>query len=251
MPGEACLNGPVPTADVTMTWSPQTIGDDQARPGTSALQATLIVVDHVAGRLATSDTARPAWPRNCGQLVSGGAGAGRRVVRSIAVANETIRCTRAVYNRAPCMDGLSSSACSFAFRSTESRYASPIEMHDTRLLVVEDNTDLRRLFRTTLSMAGYHVDEAGDGLEALRMIENRTPDLVVLDLTLHTLDGLSVQQELAAGAITSNIPIVIVTGSNLDVDGANVACVLRKPVAPDKLVRTVKQCLVRGTAAGV
>ena len=43
-----------------------------------------------------------------------------------------------------------------------------IEMRDTRLLVVEDNTDLRRLFRTALSMAGYHVDEAADGLEALR-----------------------------------------------------------------------------------
>ena len=121
----------------------------------------------------------------------------------------------------------------------------------TRLLVVEDNTDLRRLFRTTLSMAGYHVDEAADGLEALRMIENRAPDLVVLDLMLHSLDGVSVQQELAARAITSNIPIVIVTGSDLDVDGANVACLLRKPVDPDKLVRTVKHCLIRGAASGV
>ena len=120
-----------------------------------------------------------------------------------------------------------------------------------RLLVVEDNTDLRRLFRTALAMAGYHVDEAADGLEALRMIENRAPDLVVLDLMLHCLDGVSVQQELAARAITSNIPIVIVTGSDIDVEGANVACVLRKPVMPDRLVRTVKQCLVRGAASAV
>lgn len=120
-----------------------------------------------------------------------------------------------------------------------------------RLLVVEDNSDLRRLFRTALSLAGYDVDEAADGLEALRMIENRAPDLVVLDLMLHSLDGQSVQQELAARAITSNIPIVIVTGSDIDVAGANVACVLRKPVLPDNLVRTVRQCLIRGAASGV
>lgn len=120
-----------------------------------------------------------------------------------------------------------------------------------RLLVVEDNIDLRRLFRTALSMAGYDVDEAADGLEALRMIENRPPDLVVLDLMLHSLDGVSVQQELAARAITANIPVVIVTGSDIDVTGANVACVLRKPVLPDKLVRTVHTCLVRGAAFGV
>ena len=124
-------------------------------------------------------------------------------------------------------------------------------MHDTRLLVVEDDPDLRRLFRTALAMAGYHVDEAADGLEALHMIENRPPDLVVLDLMLHSLDGVSVQQELAARALTRNIPVVIVTGSDLDVAGHNVACLLRKPVQPDKLVRTVKYCLVRGVASGV
>jgi DNA-binding response OmpR family regulator len=124
-------------------------------------------------------------------------------------------------------------------------------MPATRILVVEDNADLRRLFRISLSMAGYQVEDAADGLEALRMIENHPPDLVVLDLMLHTLDGVSVQQELAARAITANIPVVIVTGSDLDIEGANVACVLRKPVMPDKLVRTVKNCLVRGIPHGV
>lgn len=123
-------------------------------------------------------------------------------------------------------------------------------MPETRILVVEDNLDLRRLFRTALSMAGYHVDDAADGVDALRMIESRAPDLVVLDLKLRSLDGASVQQELAAHAITRNIPIVIVTGSDLDVAGANVACVLRKPVMPDQLVRTVKHCLTRGAGAG-
>jgi CheY-like chemotaxis protein len=118
-----------------------------------------------------------------------------------------------------------------------------------RILIVEDDSDLRRMFRTALSLAGYDVDEAGDGLDALRIVEARAPDLVVLDLMLRALDGLSVQQELAARAITSHIPIVIVTASGLPLDGVDVACILRKPVLPDDLVRTVQHCLIAGAPA--
>jgi CheY-like chemotaxis protein len=118
-------------------------------------------------------------------------------------------------------------------------------MHHHRILVVEDNIDLRRMFRLALSFAGYHVEEAGDGIDALRLVENRTPDLVVLDLILHSLDGVSVQQELAAQPVTSQIPVVIVTGSNIDTDPLGAACVLRKPVMPDELVKTVRRCLAQ------
>ena len=122
-------------------------------------------------------------------------------------------------------------------------------MRAKRILVVEDDADLRRLFRTALSIAGYDVEEAGDGVEALRLVENRPPDLVVLDLLLRALDGVSVQQELASRALTRRIPIVIVTGSDIDTGGLAVACVLRKPISPDDLVRTVEQCLRSGAPA--
>ena len=123
-------------------------------------------------------------------------------------------------------------------------------MRAKRILVVEDNTDLRRMFKTALALAGFDVAEAGDGLEALRVVEERPPDLVVLDLMLHALDGISVQQELAARPATAAIPVVIVTGSAIDTDRLEVACVLRKPVMPDELVRTVRQCLKAGAPAG-
>jgi len=115
-----------------------------------------------------------------------------------------------------------------------------------RILIVDDDADLRRLFRMSLTIAGYLVQEVGDGVEALQVIENDPPDLVVLDLVLRALDGISVQQELASRALTRHIPIVIVTGSSLDPTGDNVACVLRKPVMPDDLVRTVAECLAAG-----
>ena len=124
-------------------------------------------------------------------------------------------------------------------------------MRAKRILIVEDDADLRRMFRLALSMSGYEIEEASDGIEALHCIENRPPDLVVLDLVLRVLDGVSVQQELAARAITKHIPIVIVTGSSIDTSALDVACVLRKPVTPDQLIQTVRQCLAAGAARAV
>jgi CheY-like chemotaxis protein len=122
-------------------------------------------------------------------------------------------------------------------------------MTPKRILVVEDDADLRRMFRTALVMSGYDVEEAGDGIDALRLIENRVPDLIVLDLVLRSLDGVSVRQELAARAITRHIPVVIVTGSSIETDSLEVACVLRKPIQSDELVRTVRHCMAAGSAA--
>ena len=115
---------------------------------------------------------------------------------------------------------------------------------------MEDDADLRRMYRTALAMAGYAIDEAGDGIDALHVVENRAPDLIVLDLVLRALDGVSVQQELAARTLTSRIPIVVVTGSTIKTDQLPVARVLHKPVMPEELVRTVKQCLAHAPAPG-
>jgi hypothetical protein len=70
MPVEGALNAPAFTAVVTYTLSPQTMGDDQPRPGTSAVHATLSVADQRVGRLEESATPAPFVPRNCGQLPS-------------------------------------------------------------------------------------------------------------------------------------------------------------------------------------
>jgi DNA-binding response OmpR family regulator len=121
-----------------------------------------------------------------------------------------------------------------------------VEMRQKRELIVEDDADLRRMFRTSLALAGYDVDEASDGVDALRIVEARLPDLIVLDLVLRALDGISVQQELSARALTSQIPIIVVTGSTIATHDLPVACVLKKPVLPDELVRTVQQCMVHG-----
>jgi len=118
------------------------------------------------------------------------------------------------------------------------------------VLIVEDDPDLRRMYRAALALVGFEVIEAHDGLSALHVLEQRTADLVILDLMLPTLDGFTVQQEIAAHAGTRDIPILVVTGSTLPLDDLKVPCILRKPVSPDDLVGAVRRCLASG-ASGV
>jgi DNA-binding response OmpR family regulator len=115
-----------------------------------------------------------------------------------------------------------------------------------RILVVEDDQDLRSLFKSTLTLAGFDVFEARNGFEALRLLDAQSFDLVVLDLMLPGISGVTVRAEIAAQAITRHVPIVVVTGSDATQEELNVACVLRKPVMPSALVSAVHKCLVSG-----
>jgi DNA-binding response OmpR family regulator len=119
------------------------------------------------------------------------------------------------------------------------------------VLVIEDEEDLRRLYAAALSLAGFDVATAGDGFEGLQHIELDRPDIVLLDLGLPGVGGESVMNELAAHAHTRDIPVVIVSGRATIPVAAQAACVLRKPVTPEELVRTVRACLAAPAPAKV
>jgi DNA-binding response OmpR family regulator len=123
-----------------------------------------------------------------------------------------------------------------------------VRARDT-VLIVEDDPDTRRMYRAALSLAAFDVVEAQDGLSALHILDQRRADIVILDLMLPTVDGLSVQQEIAAHAGTRDIPILIVTGSTLPLDDVKVPCIMRKPVSPDELVAAVRRCLASGASS--
>jgi DNA-binding response OmpR family regulator len=115
-----------------------------------------------------------------------------------------------------------------------------------RILVVEDNHDLRHLFRDALSLAGFEVLEAADGLTALQVLDGYVVDLVVLDLRLPILSGFDVHAEVRAFQ-DRKIPILVVTALSLtEIAGINGDCILQKPVLPEELVRTVAHCLASG-----
>ena len=105
------------------------------------------------------------------------------------------------------------------------------------------------MLRTALAIAGYDVEEAADGAAALHRIHNNPPDALVLDLGLPTVSGYIVHQEVAAHAHTRHIPVVIITGSDDQLDHLKVPCVLRKPINPETLVMTVRQCFKSAAGA--
>jgi DNA-binding response OmpR family regulator len=113
----------------------------------------------------------------------------------------------------------------------------------TTILVVEDDAELRALYRTALTMAGYSVVTVEDGLEALRWIDAHRPDGILLDIGLPRLSGHDVQREVAAHAETRDIPIIVITGRVFDdVKTADVACILRKPIDVEAVIAAARQC---------
>ena len=115
-----------------------------------------------------------------------------------------------------------------------------------KILVVEDDPQLRELYRNALRTAGYAVVAVEDGVDALRQIEYSMPALVVLDLALPRVGGRDVHRELKARPETRNIPVIVVSGTDMaDVDAKQFAYVLRKPCDPERLVDAVDQCMRR------
>ena len=111
------------------------------------------------------------------------------------------------------------------------------------ILLVEDDADLRGMFRVALTLAGFAVQEAADGYDALVMLEQDSADLMVLDLHMPRVDGLDVLADMRAQNET--LPVVVVTASVEDLSDLAVECVLRKPVTPDKLIETVNECFAK------
>jgi CheY-like chemotaxis protein len=123
-------------------------------------------------------------------------------------------------------------------------------MRPRTILIVDDDRDLRHLFRTALMLDSFGVLEADNGFAALRLLDAvPPPDLIVLDLQMPIINGEVVRQELAAQAHLRQIPIVVVTGTPGPHAHLDVNCVLYKPVQPDDLLRTVRSCLAAGSAS--
>jgi DNA-binding response OmpR family regulator len=117
-----------------------------------------------------------------------------------------------------------------------------------RVLIVEDFADSRDMYMEFLQAQGFEVTGAEDGLAALRAIESATPDVVVLDVALPKLDGLSVLRKLRADARYARLPVLTLSAS-LGADYQNAAmaagatAALEKPCLPEDLLAAVRKVL--------
>ncbi|MFO8102147.1 MAG: PAS domain S-box protein [Dehalococcoidia bacterium] len=79
------------------------------------------------------------------------------------------------------------------------------------ILVVDDETNIRRFLRYELTMKGYQVIEASNGKEAIALVKKHHPDLITMDVVMPDLDGFQVASELKSDPETRNIPIIMVS----------------------------------------
>jgi phosphate regulon transcriptional regulator PhoB len=122
-----------------------------------------------------------------------------------------------------------------------------------RVLIVEDEPDIRDLLAFHLEREGYHVTRSRTGPDALRQVRARPPDLILLDLMLPELGGLDVCRQLRQDPRTASVPIVMLTARGEEVDrilglelGADDYIV--KPFSPKEVVARVRAVLRRAGA---
>ncbi len=115
------------------------------------------------------------------------------------------------------------------------------------ILVVDDEKNIVQLARLYLGNEGFRVEEAYDGKQALEKARAVSPDLIVLDIMMPEMDGLSVCKELRK---TSNVPVIVLTARDDDIDkivGLEIGAddYMTKPFNPRELVARVKAVLRR------
>jgi two-component system alkaline phosphatase synthesis response regulator PhoP len=125
-----------------------------------------------------------------------------------------------------------------------------------KVLIVEDEPDIRELVRYNLDVEGFAVLEAAEAEGALAVIKRERPALVVLDLMLPGTDGLEICRLLRGRAETATLPIVMLTAKAAEVDrilGLEIGAddYVTKPFSPRELVARVRAVLRRTGAADV
>src|SRR4051812_36337417 len=104
------------------------------------------------------------------------------------------------------------------------------------ILVVDDESHIRRIVRITLGYRDYRVIEADDGIEAWRLLAVTQPDLVILDVMMPGPSGLDICRAIRADVRFADLPIIILTaGGTETVSGAQAAgasAVMSKPFSP-------------------
>lgn len=110
--------------------------------------------------------------------------------------------------------------------------------------MVENDEDTRSIYTAVLTHAGYEVLEAGDGATGIQVAQERTPDLVLMNLAMPRMDGLQATSILRGDPRTAAIPIIACTGfiresGETDAERAGCDAYLEKPCEPSRILAEV------------
>ena len=119
-----------------------------------------------------------------------------------------------------------------------------------RILIIEDDADFRNLLRIHLSLAGYALEVAEDGVEGGKALLERPPDLVLSDVNMPFLTGFELLSLMRSDERTASIPVILLSGSSDDeiVSAAmklGAADFLTKPVRLEDLLQSIKTCMAK------
>jgi two-component system chemotaxis response regulator CheY len=118
------------------------------------------------------------------------------------------------------------------------------------ILTVDDSPSLRMAIRIALTGAGYDVTEAGDGLEGLKAANAAKFDMIITDLNMPNMDGLTMIRELRKDPAQCGTPIIFLTTESDDAmkqqaKAAGATGWLVKPFVPDQLIKVARKVLGR------
>lgn len=132
--------------------------------------------------------------------------------------------------------------------SSPGRPATDLGSPVAKILIVEDEPDMRSLIGMVLEYAGHEVLEAHHGAAAIERIRESLPDLVITDIMMPVMDGRELVERLRSDPETAAVPVLVVTASDhLPVPGADAA--LGKPFLPEEIREAVRVLLeARGPA---
>jgi len=109
-----------------------------------------------------------------------------------------------------------------------------------KVLIVEDNSDVRRLYAIGLNQHGFEVKLAANGAEAVERINAEKPDVVLLDWLMPLMDGSEVLSKLENG--NRNVPVIVISGQPApDEIDPRIRCWLLKPVTIEQLVAEIER----------
>ena len=123
-----------------------------------------------------------------------------------------------------------------------------MDKHTKKILVADDDENIRSSLASILSIEGYNVITAENGEETMDKIKEESPDLLILDLMMPEMDGASVAFDLNSKTTGKKIPIIIVSGLVLEdtgkkFDANSGALFLKKPFEIQELIDLVAKAL--------
>jgi two-component system, chemotaxis family, chemotaxis protein CheY len=124
-------------------------------------------------------------------------------------------------------------------------------MREVTALIVDDSSVMRKIVERSLRQAGLDVlvvEEAGNGLEGLKVLEARSVDLILSDINMPSMDGLEFVRQIAARKLAPGVPVVMITTESSEEHvkeaiAAGARGYIRKPFTPEQVKQRVLSLL--------